>query len=1536
MRAALLLAAASAPLTLHAIPAFPGAEGFGAEAVGGRGGSVYIVTNLNDSGPGSFRDAVSQPNRTVVFAVGGVIRIVERIAIQPNITIAGQTAPGEGITIYGNGVSFSNASNTICRFIRFRQGIGGSSGTDAVGIASGSNMIFDHVSASWGRDETFSVTGSAANITLQDCIVGQGLLIHSAGGLMEPSGAVSVFRTLYADNWMRNPKVKGIHEFTNNVIYNWGSGGAYICGDSAGQSYPNIINNLFIAGVNSGTTPAFIRGNLNFHAYAAGNMQDATPDGALSPVLVHPNDFTIVDAQPVAHPYPTVATLLDAAGSLEHVTLHAGASLHRDSVDAGMVAEVLSFGTLGRQIENENEVGGVGEVMGGPAPLDADSDGMPDWWELAAGLDPATPDAGGDADADGYTNIENYINAIAFAGIQGAAITHILDDTGAIADDANTADTTLILGGTAWPGSTVTLRRMGAGVIGSTTADGAGNWTFDATATSLPDNYYVFFASASSGGTESQLSRGFVVRVDTTAAEAPVITSMVMTPDVVFNGTAEPGVSVAVRFEGGAIVATATADAAGSWSAAYTGPALDPAVYAFVASAVDLAGNPGPESDTYTVDTGLAAPVFTGITSDSGYAADDQITNDTSLVIQGTAPAGSTVSVSRSGTVGVVGTAEADASGNWVLDTTGTTLPQGTYTFSATASVGGTSSPASAPFVVVVDTSRPTIPSLVRHDPATAATSSDTLIFRVTMSEPVVDVDVTDFSITRSPASITGTISAVTQVSPSVYDVVVTGVSGDGTLRLDRPSSARISDYAGNTTNSGFTGGQSYTLRLPGSGVWSNSLGDGVWSDATNWEAGVVANGDGATGDFGSLEITEDLTVHLDSPRTIGRLVFGDADIDTAATWTLDDSGNAANVLTMASVSAPTIQVNHSGTTGQSDAVIAAASAAVPATIDVVLTGTQGLTKTGKGTALLTRPVEITGPLALTTSGGYLTLGPGSSYEAESATIGTSAQLQVAGGSFTTPGTITIANGGQSGVQVYDGTATIAEIRTTGDRDGVVRVTGGTANIGSLSFGRTSNSEGEAANFGRAGLIIQGGSTTIGTLTIASGNSWSGASIEGGELTVTGSATFANQVTSGRGALLRVTGGRFTVPDEVDGLVLSKKNGANANNVAKVTLSGGVTTLGKLTLGFDNTVTAGSVSVTLAGGELYLGQGGLEKRGTATMATAVTLESGILGAMGDWSTAHPLALAGAVDLRAADEAGIGRIITLDGVISGSGTVTKSGAGTLRLNAQNTFDGATVVTAGRLELDGSVAGHVQVLAGAAIAGAGTISGDLLLDAGSSLAADPFAPNLLSITGALTSSDVGVRTVAVNPSAPMNVGATYALAQFGSTTLTDADFALAPVPGYLGVVQVGSDALSLLVTGAGATAEFTHWAYLNALPPGLDGPNDNPAGDGIPNLLKFVLALDPNQASAEGIAATTVEEAGATYPAIVYTRRKALGGVTADVLVAPDLGFTTLLGVVEVSASDNGDGTETVVTRSAVTTAQQPRQFFRIAATLPDAP
>lgn len=278
--------------------AFPGAEGYGRFAKGARASEspeIYHVTNLDDSGKGSLRDAVSQPNRIIVFDVAGVIKLKSRLVFSKNLTIAGQTAPGEGVVVYGNGVSFSAAENIIVRYLRIRMGIGGTSGADAAGIANGGNMIFDHVSATWGLDENFSINWDSKgfepyNITIQNSIIGQGIMVHACGGLIQTNGGVTLYRNLYIDNKTRNPKVKGLNQFVNNVVYNWGEGGAYILGDTEASSWGVITNNYFIKGPVEGTK-AFTRAKAAFQVYQKGNMIDYNKDGILNGYEATEDDY---------------------------------------------------------------------------------------------------------------------------------------------------------------------------------------------------------------------------------------------------------------------------------------------------------------------------------------------------------------------------------------------------------------------------------------------------------------------------------------------------------------------------------------------------------------------------------------------------------------------------------------------------------------------------------------------------------------------------------------------------------------------------------------------------------------------------------------------------------------------------------------------------------------------------------------------------------------------------------------------------------------------------------------------------------------------------------------------------------------------------------------------------------------------------------------------------------------------------------------------------------------------------------------------
>lgn len=427
----LLLTLSSTVLAAQQL-AFPGAQGWGRFATGGRGGTIYHVTNLNDSGTGSLRDAVSQPNRIVVFDVAGTIYLKSGLVFSGNSTVLGQTAPGDGIQVYGDRVSFSGANNLIVRYMRFRMGKGGTSGKDAAGVANGRNMIFDHLSVLWGRDECFSISSDGkgtipTDITIQNSIIGQGLQTHSCGGLVQTSGGVTLFRNLYIENKTRNPKVKGLNQFVNNVVYNWGNGGCYLMGrDSAGDSWADIENNYFVKGPWEGAGSPLSEGNSNFQFYGAGNYFDGNKDGRLngSPITdaeytasggLRRSSFDEVTNQP--KPFPVITDKMTAEEALRWIIDSVGPSLPvRDEVDKYLVDELCSFGTIGSTggISDEKTLphGGTGTIFVGNKPQDTDNDGIPDEWELAHGLNPNNASDAAAIAANGYANIENYVFTI--------------------------------------------------------------------------------------------------------------------------------------------------------------------------------------------------------------------------------------------------------------------------------------------------------------------------------------------------------------------------------------------------------------------------------------------------------------------------------------------------------------------------------------------------------------------------------------------------------------------------------------------------------------------------------------------------------------------------------------------------------------------------------------------------------------------------------------------------------------------------------------------------------------------------------------------------------------------------------------------------------------------------------------------------------------------------------------------------------------------------------------------------------------------
>lgn len=436
--------------------AFPGAVGGGKYATGGRGGEVYHVTNLNDSGTGSFRDAVSKSNRIVVFDVSGTIELKSNILCQSNITIAGQTAPGgSGITLKNYKMGMSG-DNIICRYISSRPGpyTATSSGNDAWGGAAGSNSIIDHCSMGWTTDEQWGLYSNNMNYTVQYSVIGPADSWggHKKGlhgfGLMMGKGNLTFDHNLIIHNVSRNfrGKVQGTYtaDFTNNIIYDWGYQTAY-----GTIGHLNYVNNTLKAGnsttggyhwmnVDSSTSPT------NFKVYCDGNRL-INKDGSLneitndnwSGVSVKTSIGITKDNLYSSTPFQTILNGTDVSSvndvestedSYEHVISFAGNGISSDKRTAidiqcaeetkngtGSCSGTSDYDSSESNLDKYNIQCGVTyeypSAVLTKTIVDTDNDGMADEWELARGLNPKdASDANGDYCGQGYTNIEYYIN----------------------------------------------------------------------------------------------------------------------------------------------------------------------------------------------------------------------------------------------------------------------------------------------------------------------------------------------------------------------------------------------------------------------------------------------------------------------------------------------------------------------------------------------------------------------------------------------------------------------------------------------------------------------------------------------------------------------------------------------------------------------------------------------------------------------------------------------------------------------------------------------------------------------------------------------------------------------------------------------------------------------------------------------------------------------------------------------------------------------------------------------------------------------
>lgn len=434
------------------ILAFPGAEGGGRFTSGGRGCEVYIVDTLEDYIPdeeepikGSFRDAVSQDNRTIVFNVSGVIKLKDRLLItdRKNLTIAGQTAPGDGITLYGFETNISRSENIIIRYVRFRPGaenVFKGDSMDAIWGRSMKNVMVDHISTSWSTDETMSLY-RAENMTVQWSVIEESLAMsgHTKGrhgyGAIWGGVNTTYHHNLIANHTSRNPRMGGgtpeaddndhiaRFDMRNNVLYNWGYNTIY----GGGRAEANYINNYVKAGpgtrdevkdrlIDCGekNKPGFFYVNGN---YMEGNEEISADNSKGIYISEDSKPFTTIsdtefemegtksDSLNTQTPKEAYKEVLEKAGAVYP---------KRDALDARIINEVKT-GT-GRFANTDKEVGGLPylESEKRADDFDKDKDGIADEWELANGLDPTNPEDSKELakDNSGYTNLENYLNSL--------------------------------------------------------------------------------------------------------------------------------------------------------------------------------------------------------------------------------------------------------------------------------------------------------------------------------------------------------------------------------------------------------------------------------------------------------------------------------------------------------------------------------------------------------------------------------------------------------------------------------------------------------------------------------------------------------------------------------------------------------------------------------------------------------------------------------------------------------------------------------------------------------------------------------------------------------------------------------------------------------------------------------------------------------------------------------------------------------------------------------------------------------------------
>lgn len=418
--------------------AFPDAEGYGKYTKGGRGGQILEVTNLNDSGEGSLRAAVeAEGPRVVIFKVSGDIMLESELRIKnPYITIAGQTAPGDGICLRNYGM-IVETQEAIVSYLRSRPA-NVVNAQDCLWVNESENVVIDHISASFATDENLSVADST-NVTIQNCMITESLNktklgTHGMGTLIRGSRGqkVTYYGNLYASHRSRMPMCGNYTEYTedpegfymefiNNVLYNWSGMASGKCHDVNCVTSFNLINNYYLAGPESAKEGnyAWSEGCSKTHMYISGNsMNGEIPEDQYSLIEIEMEDgneeFNMDSYKIDRFEHSITETILSAQESFDQAMESAGCSISRDSFDEGIITSIQeNTGELVNKPEQAAGWTGAWPVLESTEPyVDEDGDGMDDKWEKSVGLDPADKEDGNAKVAGGYTNLEVFLESL--------------------------------------------------------------------------------------------------------------------------------------------------------------------------------------------------------------------------------------------------------------------------------------------------------------------------------------------------------------------------------------------------------------------------------------------------------------------------------------------------------------------------------------------------------------------------------------------------------------------------------------------------------------------------------------------------------------------------------------------------------------------------------------------------------------------------------------------------------------------------------------------------------------------------------------------------------------------------------------------------------------------------------------------------------------------------------------------------------------------------------------------------------------------